>query len=249
MFENSFLVRPEIVCELHPKQKVTSVCTELQCSCIPLLCPGCLSEFDIKNKHLYHESNVKGSWEGFNQLAGLADKDRATVDRLYRKICGKDNEELIKWQEDRLRHFGAIENHLNSIRYQLEEEIKNILRSFEVAVEEARKELSLSLDSYLKTYKENFEIFAKLIEPLVAYGRSHKYYSNVNNITFKLITEPKKKAGEWLVEFKNTLSAIQRIAASAVPFEENLERATAYMNAMIDSLPVVECKVCAYAVN
>lgn len=63
----------------------------------------------------------------------------------------------------------------------------------------------------------------------------------MNNITLKLITEPKKRAGDWLVEFKNTLSSIQKISAGMVPFEENLDRATTYMNAMIDSLPVVEC--------
>jgi hypothetical protein len=80
-----------------------------------------------------------------------------------------------------------------------------------------------------------------MIEPLVAYGRSHKYYANINNLTFKLISEPAKKGNDWLVELKNTLSSIQHISAGILPFEESLDRATTYMNAMIDSLPIVEC--------
>jgi hypothetical protein len=97
------------------------------------------------------------------------------------------------------------------------------------------------LDTYYKTYRDNFDIFSKLVDPLITYNQSQKYYSNFNNIVLKLMTEPKKKGNEWLVEMKNTLAFTQKISASPRSFEELLDRATTYMNAMIDSLPTIEC--------
>jgi hypothetical protein len=40
---------------------------------------------------------------------------------------------------------------------------------------------------------------------------------------------------------KNTLAFTQKISASPHSFEELLDRATTYMNAMIDSLHTIEC--------
>jgi hypothetical protein len=80
-----------------------------------------------------------------------------------------------------------------------------------------------------------------MIEPLVEYGRSHKYYANVNSLTIKLLTESPKRGNDWLVELKSTLNSIQHISAGILPFEQSLDRATTYMNAMIDSLPITEC--------
>lgn len=189
MFENSLLTRPELSCQHHPKSRVSIVCTELLCQSNPLLCPTCMNDFDIKNKHLYHEANLRSSWEGLNEVAAMIDKDRAAMDRLYRQgVAKKENEAIIRWQEDKERHYASIENHINSLKYQLEEEIKNIYRLFETALVEAKDLVSQSLDVYYQTYKDNFEIFSKMIDPLVQYGRSQKYFANVNNITLKLLT-------------------------------------------------------------
>jgi hypothetical protein len=97
------------------------------------------------------------------------------------------------------------------------------------------------LDTYYRTYKENFEIFSKIIDPLIGYNQSHKYYSNFNNVVMKVYTEPKKRANDFLLEVKNIMTFTQKISAGPKAFEELLDRATTYMNAMIDSLPTVEC--------
>jgi len=96
------------------------------------------------------------------------------------------------------------------------------------------------LDTYYRTYKENFEIFSKIIDPLIGYNQSHKYYSNFNNVVMKVYTEPKKRANDFLLEVKNIMTFTQKISAGPKAFEELLDRATTYMNAMIDSLPTVE---------
>lgn len=89
MFENSLLTRPELSCQHHPKERVSVICTELQCQANPLLCNACFKDFDIKNKHTYHEASLRNSWEGFNEVAALIDKDRIIMDKLYRQVVAK----------------------------------------------------------------------------------------------------------------------------------------------------------------
>ena len=123
----------------------------------------------------------------------MVERDKASMERLYRKTAGrKENEELIRWQEEKERHYVSIENHVNSMKYQLEEELATIERLLEKALGDAKKAMLTELDTYYKTYKDNFELFSRLIDPLVAFNRSHKYFSNVNNIILKLATEPPK---------------------------------------------------------
>lgn len=76
---------------------------------------------------------------------------------------------------------------------------------------------------------------------MIGYHQSHKYYASFNNVVMKVYTEPKKRANDFLLEVKNTMAFTEKIAAGPKAFEELLERATTYMNAMIDSLPTVEC--------
>lgn len=140
------------------------MCTDSQCLSCPLLCSNCLTEFDHKGKHLYHESNLKGIWDGLTDLAGLVEKDRPVMDKLYKNIVGKkENEELIRWQEEYERHAHSFENHINSIKYQLEEEIKGMYRLFEMAIEDAKEQAFKELDRYYRTYRDNFDIFSKLV--------------------------------------------------------------------------------------
>lgn len=79
------------------------------------------------------------------------------------------------------------------MKYQLEEELGTIEKLFEKALLEAKRTIVAELDAYYKTYKENFELFSRLIDPLVAFNRSHKYFSNINNIVLKLMTETSKE--------------------------------------------------------
>ncbi len=74
------------------------------------------------------------------------------------------------------------------------------------------------MDAYCKIYKENFETFSRMIDPLVIYGRSYKYYANVNNITLKLVTDSRVKGTDWLCGLKANITATQKIAARIVPF-------------------------------
>lgn len=53
---------------------------------------------------------------------------------------------------------------------------------------DAKRAIIAELDAYYKTYKDNFELFSRLIDPLVAFNRSHKYFSNINNLILKLMT-------------------------------------------------------------
>ena len=89
MFENSILAKLELFCQFHPKNRINTICTDSQCLSCPLLCSACLSEFDHKGKHLYHENSLKGIWDGLTDIALLVEKDRPVMDKLYRQIVGK----------------------------------------------------------------------------------------------------------------------------------------------------------------
>ena len=43
----------------------------------------------------------------------------------------KGVEGLLKWQEEKEQHFNSIENHINTIKFQVEEEVNNIVIRFQ----------------------------------------------------------------------------------------------------------------------
>lgn len=89
MFESGILAKLDLYCQYHPKNRVTSICVDNQCLNSPLLCPHCLSEFDHKGKHLYHDGNIKNLWDGVSDLSTLVEKDRPVMDKLFKQIAGK----------------------------------------------------------------------------------------------------------------------------------------------------------------
>lgn len=60
---------------------------------------------------------------------------------------------MIRWQEEKERHYFSIENHVNSMKYQLEEELSTIEKLFEKALTDAKRAIIAELDTYYKTYK------------------------------------------------------------------------------------------------
>lgn len=51
---------------------------------------------------------------------------------IYREMINiKGVEGLLKWQEEKQQHFTAIEKHINTIKFQIEEELANIVRLFQ----------------------------------------------------------------------------------------------------------------------
>lgn len=74
------------------------------------------------------------------------------------------------------------------------------------------------LEQYYQNYKEKFDRFAKLTEPIVAMNNKFKFYSSSSALFFKISSfMGQNKLGTWLAELKKTLSQTEK--ATNVPVE------------------------------
>jgi hypothetical protein len=70
--------------------------------------------------------------KGMEELCSRVDKEKKEVNRIHREMLGvKGVEGLLKWQEEKEQHFNSIENHINTIKFQVEEELNNIIFRFQ----------------------------------------------------------------------------------------------------------------------
>ena len=53
----------------------------------------------------------------------------------------KGVEGLLKWQEEKEQHFNSIENHINTIKFQVEEEVNNIVIRFQEELNKEKKRM------------------------------------------------------------------------------------------------------------
>lgn len=73
---------------------------------------------------------------------------------IYREMINiKGVEGLLKWQEEKQQHFTAIEKHINTIKFQIEEELANIVRLFQSELEQEKVRLYTQLERYESNYR------------------------------------------------------------------------------------------------
>lgn len=67
------------------------------------------------------------------------------------------------------------------------------------------------LEAYYKNYREKFDKFSRLTEPIVAMQTRFKFYSNSQTLFFKISSElGNSKLQGWLTDLKKTLSQTDR---------------------------------------
>ena len=81
-------------------------------------------------------------------------RDKDAVGVIYREMTSvKGVEGLLKWQEEKEQHFTAIEKHINTLKFQIEEELSNIVKQFQSELEMEKLRLYTELERYESNYR------------------------------------------------------------------------------------------------
>ena len=81
------------------------------------------------------------------------------------------------------------------------------------------------MENYYRNYKDKFEKFARLSEPVVNMNNKYKFYSNPNTLFFKFThTQPPHALAEWLQELKRTLKLTSMAADAPQEYAQQVRR-------------------------
>jgi hypothetical protein len=152
-------------------------------------------------------------------------------------------EGLLKWQEEKEQHFTSIEKHISTIRFQVEEELSGILKRFQEELEQEKQRLYGQLEHFYKNYRDKFDRFSRLAEPIVAMQNRFQFYASPMALLFKISTEAAQpKLVSWLAELKRTLNLAEKASAQPVEYVEQIRRYAEEANDMMDELPRIRSK-------
>jgi hypothetical protein len=86
---------------------------------------------------------------GVEEICNRLGRDKDAVGMIFRDMISvKGVEGLLKWQEEKEQHFTAIEKHINTIKFQIEEELSNIVKQFQNDLELEKLRLYSELERY-----------------------------------------------------------------------------------------------------
>lgn len=81
------------------------------------------------------------------------------------------------------------------------------------------------MENYYNNYKEKFDKFSRLTEPIVAMQTRFKFYSTPNTLFFKICSEAgQTKLGVWLSDLKKTLSLTEKATNMPQDYSEQIKK-------------------------
>lgn len=132
MFEASYLNAVSVSCLEHPRNPVTFLCLDHKCNENPYLCNECLTLASHKQKHYGHDLHLKEIIPAAGILSDSLRNIRKPIKAIYEKLnADKQNSSLMKYQEERDQHLQSIRAHIETIKFQVNEEVKGIVKIFE----------------------------------------------------------------------------------------------------------------------
>ena len=114
---------------------------------------------------------------------------------------------------------------MNTIKFQVEEEINNILLKFQEQLINEKNKLYQELEQYYQNYKEKFDRFSRLTEPIVAMQNKFKFYASPSVLFYKVSCEMgQAKLGIWLTELKKTISQTEKATVIPTEYSEQIKK-------------------------
>jgi hypothetical protein len=238
MFENSPTNVQEYPCPTHRREKVTHICTDFRCTMSPLLCGYCFGENCNRSQHGGHEEFLLPIHEAIPELALIIESSKGEMAKLFGTTAGKkENELLLHKMEMGERHYVMIDNHIKSLKTQVEREVEALQTEFSKRLQAHKLGVFAQLDNYQKLYVQNMETYRAMVEPVITFNGKSKYYASPNSISLKLLAEIRRKSVDWYMELKRVMTVVSRIADRPLVVYDNFNRATQYMNSACEELP------------
>lgn len=150
----------------------------------------------------------------------------------------KQNESLLKYQEERDQHCQSIRKHIESIKFEIEEEMRNIVKVFEHELEKEKENMYRELEKYYENYKDKFEQFSKKMGPISAISKSYKYFSSKHNLLLKMMADSEPNSlNRWFIELKRSVKAAEILSADPENEFEKVKKLSLSTNELMDQLP------------
>lgn len=141
-------------------------------------------------KHYGHEPKLRELITGVGEMSESLQRTRKPIEMMYLKIAtDKQTDSLMKYQEEREQHCQSIRKHVESIKFQIEEELGTILRMFEKELDREKLAMFAELEHYYDNYRDKFEQLARKIGPVATVNNNFKYFSSKSNILLKLLAD------------------------------------------------------------
>ncbi|CAD8103356.1 unnamed protein product [Paramecium primaurelia] len=176
-----------LICPQH-KQHVTQACLDLECQVFPFMCQICMSDQQTISQHTKHNQFLIPYPQYITQMSKSI-QNNINEAQLFNDLFQQESQvlqQLLSSDE----HLSNIEAYIQSLKHQIDSDIKLALNQFIKIFDMQKVELFDKLDSYLKIYKSNFFILKEQIEPIHFLLTKCKYYINENNLKQKLHTKP-----------------------------------------------------------
>lgn len=159
---------------------------------------------------------------------------------MYQQIISdKQNDSFMKYQEEREQHCNSIRKHIESIKFQIEEEMNNMIKVFEKEMEKEKQSMYAELEKYYETYRDKFDYLSRKIGPIAAINNTYKYY-NKSNILLKLLADSDSSSSiRWFNELKRAVKAGEVLTTDPNSEIEKIKGLTNATNELMDKLPRV----------
>lgn len=178
-----------VICLTHRRERATHLCTDLNCTNSPILCPLCLAEPRFRGMHP-HEGSVRPLAEGVEWITGIIRSQSKSMELIYERTVGSRECEVIRFNLEKGNLlFEDLDGRIDNLRMQLEVELEVLVKDFQRQIQLEKQEYHRRFEDYKRLFYNNLDLLRRDNTELIAFQNSLKYYNNPNSFTMKLIAE------------------------------------------------------------